>query len=159
MSGGGRVDRTLPLVLIALASLLPGPVAAQDEVTELERFSLCTGCAVNLLPVIDWEDSDVAGGPRVREIEIETAVRSRLRAARIYDPEATGYLYISVGAPRVGAGNFFLGLVKQLQDPATGARGSAETWQTSGRIDPFEEFRKSLDVFMDQYLRVNECGQ
>ncbi len=149
---GGK--RTLPLVLIAVASLLPRPVASQEYVSDRSRFVLYTGCAVNLTVVM-------AGGGET-EAETETAVRSRLRAARIYDPEAPDRLFVFGGrlyGDRFGDWDFKLEFWKNgFQDPRTGTSGSLNTWirEGSGR---FEALRGLLDVFVDEYLRVNECRQ
>ncbi len=167
MSGGGRVDRTLPLVLIAVAALLPGPVAAQTaerEVSERDRFHLDTGCAVRL--VVEGLP-DTAGEIGLTKSRITTAVRSRLRAARIYDPEALAYLYINVnvlgGTGRTSPYSYSIELYKWLYDLSAG-RGPAGTWHSGslGQGDAsfiLASVAQHMDAFIDEYLRVNECGQ
>ncbi|WP_420441698.1 hypothetical protein [Candidatus Palauibacter sp.] len=151
---GGRVDRTLPLVLIAVASALPLPVAAQ-EADDYSRFRLYTGCAMDLFV-------HASGGTGLAEGETEVAVRSRLRAARIYDPEALDSLHVFVSRWEIAGEvryRFELSFWKTgFQDPRTGTSGGTPTWETEA-IGRFEALRGLLDRFLDEYLRVNECGQ
>ncbi len=56
-----------------------------------------------------------------------------------------------------GPYTFNLRLWKSLKDPRTGASGSTETFHAV-RTGGFEAFRMLLDYFLDEYLRVNECG-
>ncbi|WP_420447674.1 hypothetical protein [Candidatus Palauibacter sp.] len=146
-----------PLVLIAVASLLPGPVAAQAS--DFDRFRLDTGCAVDFfVHALDVDGFKMEAGVQA---ETETAGRSRLRAARIYDPKAPDILSVAVGGAKIGGEVhyvFKMELAKRFHDRRTGTSGTAVTWAdvANGR---FEELRMMLDRFLDEYLRVNECGQ
>ncbi len=187
------------------ATILPAPLAAQEtdpvsewdrlepefretaagpvHVIERERFNLYTGCAAVGLVVhafYDDPDGSLGGIDHALKNKTETAVRSRLRAARIYDPEevfgitrgngdpeASDYLSVTVdrvdpdrlaAAELEGPYSLRLGFNKSgIQDPRSGIAQRINTWELS-LIGSFEDFREMLDRFMDSYLRVNECG-
>ena len=89
-------------LLKALLGAMRGPVMAvllfigtsvlAEEVSDLDRFQLWNDCrAMNL--VVEGLNQDAAEIGLTREA-IETAVRSRLRAARLYNADAGPFLYV-----------------------------------------------------------------
>lgn len=88
-------------VAFALAALLlPLPVAAQDidYAARQDTFMLFTDCAkLDLLVTVQDDDNDI---PELTELSVERAVRSRLRAAQLYDEYS--FTYLSVGVMIIG---------------------------------------------------------
>ena len=177
MSGG----RAWPALCAGLAALLaaPAPVAAQ-EVTGFDRFKLYTACSGVALRVEFLSDAvEYSSGSGVvsdlRKTVVETAFRSRLRAARIYhDPEADeanldpatidaeGWLYVDVleVGPRIDVSVNFR---KLLYDSHSGVSAYAPTWTTFATgthgWDVLQAFIAQLaDRFMDEYLWVNAAA-
>ncbi|WP_420447554.1 hypothetical protein [Candidatus Palauibacter sp.] len=182
---GGKTPLAVIGVGVALpATILPAPLAAQetDSVTvtaevfaealaegeaRADRFRLYTGCAVDLVVEGLEGDGEEIG---LTESQITTAVRSPLRAARIYDPEASDYLYVNVnvlgGTGRSTPYSLRIELGKWLYDllPDGVGVGIAGTWSQGGVGEGDGSFiltglAQQMDAFIDQYLRVNECGQ
>lgn len=101
------------------------------------------------------------------EDEIETAVRSRLRGARLYD--AGGLEFLAVTVTMAGrAFSVLTGYYKGVSDLASGQIYPAETWSTgstgahggdAGYVLSFVS--QGADKFVDEYLRVNaeSCGR
>ena len=97
---------------------------------------------------------------------IETLVRSRLQAARIYPPDRdAGYLlpfiYVKVSVGRTVFGVDF-SFLKFFKDLVTNETGHAATWErggtgTHGRDAGYilQFISKYTDEFIDEYLRVN----
>lgn len=161
----------------ALAALsLPGSAQAQQHPTWVD-FQLYTGCAPVGLRVILGEDVDEIGLTRPH---IETAVRSRLRGARIYAPAAvspdsilgidvaTSEAVFSVSVAVAGrAFDIGVRLLKPVRDEHSGIVALASTWSTgaygthggdSGYV--FQVLARLMDEFIDEYLAANEraCG-
>ena len=140
-----------------------------------ERFQLYTECREVKLFVGGRLESDGWG----YKGSLETAVRSRLRSARIYAEEAvadpslpklaivyiTTEMYANNGTDLIGV-FFSVGarLEKMLTDPISGLEDYARTWQgyerigwggepDSGRLLQFVS--EATDDFIDSYLRVN----
>lgn len=84
----------LTVLLIAAASLFLAPSAQAEEVTRLDRFQLWNNCQPMQL-VVESLHQDAADIGLTGEA-IATAVRSRLRGARLYDDTAPQYLYVNV---------------------------------------------------------------
>ena len=156
-------------LLKALPGAMRGPVMAvllfigtsvlAEEVSDLDRFQLWNDCrAMNL--VVEGLNQDAAEIGLTREA-IETAVRSRLRAARLYDADARSYLYVQVTV--VGGGyNVNVEYKKVVVDPASGQSHYATTWDvggtgTHGRDGNYilTSTSQDMDRFLDEYLRVN----
>ena len=156
-------------LLKALPGAMRGPVMAvllfigtsvlAEEVSDLDRFQLWNDCrAMDLLVVELGQDAADIGLTREA---IETAVRSRLRTARLYDADASPYLYVNVRV--VGdAFNIDVGYRKLVVDPASGQSSYATTWYrgvvgTHGRDGNYilTNTSGSIDRFLDEYLRVN----
>ncbi len=75
---------------------------------------------------------------------------------RLASGTAEGPDYLSVA---VGPSSYILAFFKGgIHDPRSGTSRRIRTREYSGP-GSFEDFRSMLDIFMDDYLRVNECGQ
>ena len=163
--GPGRSARLgifTALSLIALAFLATG--AASETPSPVDRFELFTDCQpMNL--VVEKLPPDASEIGLTRE-SIIAAVESRLRAARLYDAEATHYLYVNVNV--VGpAFSHSLELKKLVYDLSSGTPLPATTWYTgatgthggnAGYI--LSDVSRHMDRFLVAFLRVNEaaCG-
>ena len=166
--------RLVGVVLVALLVLLA--IAAPSQAItneELMRFTYWTGCSPLRLVVASSEDAVTVG---LTEGVITTAVRSRLRSARLYtdtnDREVpTLMVYVSVVNSRRRPGGVFsitMALHKHLYDPLTGlsfpARTNSITGEIYSRIGMYSgnaDFilsgvAQAMDGFLDAYLRVNE---
>ena len=161
--------RRLTLPTVALSLMLAAPSGAADIETEIDRFQLWHACQSVGLVVEQLPDD--AGKIGLRRPDIETAVRSRLRGARIYnDRSSSPYLYVNVNV--VGAafsvGFYFKRWVtvsvafwlkpKGMDGPA----GPAATWNvgsagTHGDAAGYvlSAVARHTDKFIDEYLRVN----
>ena len=115
--------------------------------------------------VVESLDEDAIRGD-LTEGQIRNAAESRLRAARIYDPEADSYLYINVnaGSPQMGHFQFFaIGVTykRVLLDPRLPWFGYAATWDTGfagqgGSSYILSNLTRLLDKFLVEYLRVRD---
>ncbi len=131
-----------------------------EEVSYYDRFELWNDCQpISLYVTPLSQDADDIG---LTEESLETAVRSRLRAARLYDPDSwTPYLFVGVSV--IGrAYGLDLALYKRVNDPISGATGDAATWAASwtgthGGNGSFilSNVSEGMDRFLDEYLRVN----
>lgn len=153
--------RILPLAAAALFLAAP---ASAEEVSDLDRFSLWSACKPMRLAVesLDQDAADIG----LAKDAIETAVRSRLRGARLYDAEGLEFLAVTVTV----AGRAFAVLIeyhKLVLDPASKQIYPAETWST-GSVGThggdasyvLSSVSQGTDEFIDEYLRVNaeSCG-
>lgn len=89
-----------PIALIAVAMIIfTDPAAVIAKAKEFDRFRLWADCLPMSLVVEDnWSDSP---NFRLTSDAIETAVRSRLRAARIYNTtQYAGLLIVNVNVVR-----------------------------------------------------------
>lgn len=111
--------------------------------------------------VVEYLSSDANDIGLQRQAVIDAA-ESRLRSARIYDPDASDYLYVDISV--VGSA-FHVGLEfnRKVFDFHTGNFGLATTWNTSGTgthgRDPqyiLGILSGFLDSFPIEFLRVNE---
>ena len=137
------------------------PVGAED-VSSRDRFRLWNACEPISLLVEDLHDYAVKRG-LTREA-ITTTVRSRLRAARLYDSESRPFLYVSVHTHTGTRSTAFIAelrFIKWLPDPKlNGLEGAAITWVT-GRVGQgdatyiLSSVSRLTDEFIDEYLRVN----
>ena len=166
-------DRTMRLIATTLLALLAGSAASTPSAGQgiYDMFRLFTSCKPIGLVVEDLPQDAIQIG--LTKNSIETLVRSRLRAARIYDPDAGEsalgpYLYVNVNVvgPAFNAG---LELRKKVSDPLSGWSFHAPTWEqggagTHGRASSqfiLGALSQYTDEFIDEYLRVNEkaCGK
>ncbi len=150
---------TVPFAALALLAAAPAwPATVPAEA----RFELWNDCRP-----IDLVVESATGGPAgigLTEKAIATAVRRRLGAAGIYDPDGLAYLDVRVSV--VGPA-FHVGIEyrKWLKDPASGEEGSAATWisgstGTHGGSPEYimDSIAEHLGGFVEQYLRVNADG-
>ena len=127
-------------VLVALSVLLAAaPLQAVTNVEESERFLFWTGCSPLRLNILMLPDS-IAPDPDsvsmgLTEVVVATAVRSRLRAARIYadaDSEEAPVLIVNLrvihSKQRTG-GAFAVDITlhKRVYDPLSGVSGYVQT--------------------------------
>jgi len=152
--------KKLAPALFALALAAPVAVGqAGSTPTELDRFRLWDACHPMSLIVEGLPSDAVEAGLQSQDIEV--AVRSRLRSARIYDEEGISFLYVNVNV--VGrAYNISVQYHKLLWDSSTALSFTTNTWAT-GRTGTHRQdsgFVLSgvswhVDKFIDEYLRVN----
>ena len=169
--------RLVGAVVAALSVLLAAtaPLQAVTEAKEARmRFAYWTGCSpLKLFVSIPVEAARRMG---LTEAAVSTAVRSRLRAARIYTDTdnvevpllvAQVALYYSEDQQIIGGAHAVrLSLYKHVHDPLSGLSGYAETKIVPvvgliGIHDGKAAFILSgiariMDSFIDDYLRVNE---
>ena len=149
------------IALLTLALMAASP--ASGQVTDYDKFQLWNDCLpIDLLIETPPDDATEI---ELTEERIETVVRSRLRAARLYDQEEFAYLYVNMSI----VGNAFayrIELKKRVIDTATSLPGYAKTWNTSGTgthgggADAanfiLSSLAENIDGFIDEYLRVND---
>ena len=161
-------------VAVALALM---PAGAMAEVSDYERFQLDNGCFPFQL-VVGYSEKE-AGSIDLSKERIETVVRSRLRAARLYeDPserQTASLLYVYVHL--VGAAySYDLSFHKLMKEVMSISRMDSEgqhlyqpaTWRHSGtgthtRSPEYivANVSEATDRFIDEFLRVNNaaCGK
>ena len=116
---------------------------------------------------------DDAGKIGLRELDIKTAVRSRLRGARLYSEDASPFLYVRVTvlSPAFAIEVMFQRLVEvslpqwirsEGMRPLTGLAptwrtGSAGTFGANGSGFILSGLGRHPDKFIDEYLRVNDA--
>lgn len=149
------------LLLLALSVLFAFNVYAQDEPAySWDGFRLLTFCGQTRLLVEGLHQDAAQIG--LTKNSIETLVRSRLRAARIYTENLAGqYLYVNVNVVGSAYG-IRLSFNKPVKDSFTQRVSTAETWDSSstgthGRDAGFilQSISQHIDKFIDDYLRVN----
>ncbi|MCY4155963.1 MAG: hypothetical protein OXF66_00770 [Gammaproteobacteria bacterium] len=154
--------KRLACLLIGAAALFIAAAAETEEVIslDLERFELWNDCAPMDLIIEDLPDAAIEIG--LKKEAIETTVRSRLRAARLFDAGKSQYLYVNVTMTEL-AFNISFEYKKVLYDPASERHGFAITWGwngtgTHGSDSGFilSAVSQYTDKFIDEYLRVNE---
>ena len=133
----------------------------------VDRFQLFTRCEPLDL-VLENLDDDAANINLTAE-RMRILTESRLRAARLYDAEASMFLYVKVSViandPRGGPFLIHIGFGKLLYDIVSDTAGSAETWEDTriGMHDGDADFilqglSELMDSFVLEYLRVNEAA-
>ena len=166
-SGGLTLLRGAIFAVVLVAVFL-GRLGAQTG--GIERFQLFNECAP--IDLIVEGLPDAAANIDLTEERIQTLAESRLRAARMYDPSAVGYLYVRVGVTtpggrRNGAYTAEVSFKKRLYDSASNQSGIATTWDTGGYGTHggdagyiLQSVSEYLDRFILEYLRANEsaCG-
>ena len=150
-----------------LVAALAGAVflgGAAPLFANLDRFELANACEPIALIVEDLGREERAMG--LTQAAIVTTVRSRLRAARLYEIRPGPFLYVYVNV----FGSAFsvrVAFNKVLFDSISGLKFPATTWQDSATGEGREAadlilswIRQSTDRFLDAYLRVNApaCG-
>ena len=159
---GKEIDGIMnKIALLALLFLTPAAWSQANEITDSDKFALWNNCGPMSLSV---EVSESAAKINLTKQDVETAVRSRLRAARLYDGEAFVALFVQVGV----VGNAF-GLdyvyAKPVMDLSSGLFDRNGTWLrtsygTHGQESSYilSAISNTIDHFIDEYLRVNESG-
>ena len=146
------------LLVVAKVMMISAPSLGK-EATALDRFRLWANCnPMNL--VVEEQDKD-AKTIGLETDEVTAAVRSRLRAARLFDADSLPYLYVSIYV----ASRAFSIRVKYYQwmkDTVSGLSGYAVKWSTRSfgthGDDPtfiLSSLSGNMDRFLDEYLRVN----
>jgi len=143
-------------VIFSILLLLCVNIAKGQEVTEIDKFKLYTGCSDVDLLVEGIRPNDVG----LTKWQVETTARSRLRGARIYDADAGPWLYVQVNV--LGPAHIIIELKKSFYD-LEGRVGTASAWRvgaigTHGRGDSgyiLQGVGEFVDSFIDEYLRVN----
>ena len=151
----------------ARANDLDDAIKSIMEESELDRFQLWNDCQPMILSFSDISKDDDAVKIGLKNDEIAIAVRSRLRAARLYVDhvraflEARGLIRVRVTLTNRA---FYTGIKyeKIVNDPASGGAGWASTWDTysvgTHGSDPsyiVRSISEHMDKFIDEYLRVN----
>ncbi len=146
---------TVHVATLAVAILLG---SATPLLAMLDRFELENVCAPIALIVEDVDREEKAMGLTKRAII--TTVRSRLRAARLYQIRIGPYLYVNVNV----VGSAFSARVafnKVLFDPISELKFPTQTWGKSVTGQGKDAdlilswIGQSTDMFIDEYLRVN----
>lgn len=143
--------------------LLSSHAFAQETITDLDRFKLFFMCSpVSLDVALQLDDTEFD----LTQDRVATAIRSRLRAARIYNAEyVEPWLDVHVHV----IGNAFsldFVLSRWLLDPVVSqSEGPAVTWSVRATgthaNDPqyiVSALTEYTDRFIDDYLRVNEAS-
>ena len=163
-------------ILTALAALLILPAAlADDEVGSYDILQLCTSVEKIRLVVLDTDSDAIEIG--LTKERIENVAESRLRAARIYDPDGADFLLIEtavivpkfVSGEQVGDGetiavSYDLGFNKLILDSDVNEFGYAETWSHGSILMADANFTvqsisEKVDSFISKFLRVNESKE
>ena len=162
-------------VIVALL-VAPGLAIAQDSTAEpswrqlaneilasMNRFKLWNACNPVRLAVAKLNDDASEIG--LTKERIETLVRSRLRAARIYEDDAHAYElpYLFVNVHVVGSAfSMRLELRKTVIDAVSREERMTSTWHigsTGMHIGDasfiLQGISEHTDKFIDEYLRVN----
>ena len=153
--------RRLTVSLIAAASLVLAASTWAENVTWRDHFELWNNCKPVKLVVEDLHKDAV--DIRLTEEAVAIGVRSRLRAARLYDASAlSSYLHVDVGVKDLAFSIVFR-YNKFMMDIASGERGITSSWLrgsigTHGRDSGYilSAVSQHTDEFIDEYLRVNE---
>ena len=156
-----RAMHRLTVCFVAVASLLMAAPAHAEEVTDRDRFKLWNNCEAIVLIVEDLNQDASDIGLTVGAIE--TTIRSRLRAARLYNEDSATPFYVKVHVVNI-AFSINVGLNKWLYDDSVSkTRGLATTWSrtTTGTHGGNANYILSnvsilTDIFIDEYLRVNQ---
>ncbi len=153
----------LALIAVSLAS---GSSVGAEKVSDYDRFQLWNGCKpIDLVVEVHAtkEDGDVVP----TEKAVEVAVRSRLRGARLYDPDGAAYLYAYIHV----VGTAFrqeIEFWKRVHDLASGQTYGTAIWEvgSTGTHGGNADYilggtARHVDEFIDEYLRVNasECSR
>ena len=149
------------IAFLTLALIAVSP--ASGQVTDYDKFQLWNDCLPIRL-IIETLPDDATKIELTVE-RIATVVRSRLRAARLYDQEEIAALYVNINIVG-GAFSHRIELKKRVIDNATSLIYFAKTWHTAvtgthgGGANAANYILSSLaediDMFIDEYLRVND---
>lgn len=153
-------------IVLSAVVLLSSTWAAADEVTAAERFDLWNNCRPVVLVVEEVDDKAAAIGLTAEAISV--AVRSRLRAARLYTEDNVqarqSLLHVEM---RVAGDAFRMGVAyaKMVTDHATKLTDRTATWRWGATGTHAQRpdiivtaASQGADRFIDEYLRVNESA-
>ena len=136
------------------------------------RFELYNACKpINISVGLQLSGNEGVQG--LTEETIQAAVESRLRAARLYDSDASSYYFVYVHLMDDRIGDKHVGWVygtnvsfkKWVWDEASGHRRFASTWERSSMGTAPDSgvgeailgsIRGYMDQFLAEYLRLNE---
>lgn len=159
-----RMTVTRFAVILVFSLAVAASAKAQDT-TKFDRFRLWNKCTP--LRIATSEYSKEANKMGLTEKAILSAVRSRLRAARIYTDKEVhppSFLAVKVTIGEGGIFNVAVELNKYLQDDFNEISDywRAVTWQTSSfgthggsASYVLSVLSQKMDTFIDEYLRVN----
>ena len=154
----GRPAR-LRLFALSLVMALSAGVNHADEVSPFDRFELFNSCEP--MSVVAERLPSRAAEIGLTVESLRTAVESRLRSARLYDDDATPYLYLNVN---VVGGAFSINLeYRRWVCHSVSGCGPATTWRlgvtgTHGADAGYirSAVAECMDTFLVEYLKVNE---
>lgn len=152
------IRQCLMSVIALLVIVVTAPTFAK-EVTDVDRFKLWFSChSLNLLVEdLPWEAARLG----LTKGHIETAVRGKLSAARLYTTLRRPFLHVHV---KVSQTNFevIVRFYKHLFDRASNLWTWAMTWERRSTglhagdgNHVLSEVLRFTDTFIDEYLRVN----
>ncbi len=162
-------------ILTALAMLVIFPAALADDkvkVGDYDILQLCTSAEKIRLVVHNPRPDAIEIG--LTHERIKNVSESRLRAARIYDPEGAEFLQIATNAikptlisgEQIGDGqtiavSYELGFNKMILDLDVNEFGYAQTWSRGSILMADANFTvqaisKAVDKFVNEFLWVNE---
>lgn len=164
--------RPLTLVVggaLVLSTLLNG-LGRTEENSQTDLGNLWTECQ-KVAPFVFYTPLKHAPKPYPTEESIDTIIRNRLRAVRLYPQEeetSWAFLFISILPMAYEPDNSLnmltlisFGFNKRMYDPWTGTYRHAvvwsrESWSGAGRLHA--HISGLMDTFLDEYLRVNESA-
>ena len=141
-----------------------------------ERFQLYNYCRpIDFIVSFNLTNNNSETVQGLTAEDLQAAVESRLRAARLYDSEAPSYLFVYVHLMGSRVGGRHVGWVestnvslnKLVWDQASAQRSFASTWERSAtgtvpdsavRESVLGSIRGYMDEFLAEYLRVNEAA-
>ena len=148
------------LVVIITALMAIAPAGATEEVSDHDRFALWNYCAPMDLVVVDLSGDATDIG--LTKDAVTVAVRSKLRAARLYSAGSRVPLLAANAHVVSTALNIRVQYFKWLYDPMSDLWREANTWVTSSTGTHRGEasyilsaVSQHVDEFIDDYLRVN----
>ena len=147
------------IAVVALALTVGGAAADEDQIDCFRLWSYSSSMSL-LVESLPKRAAEIG----LTKEAIEVGVRSRLRAARLYDEEESQYLYITVNV--VGpAFSVNVSFNRHVLVTARRLRGIGTTWQagstgTHGNDPSYIRTAVSelIDSFLDAYLRVNQAA-
>ena len=165
------------MVLVLLMGLFPLVCCAVVEAvqfaetdTQSDRFKLYTQCKPVYVDVT-YNPEQYAHAPYPAKDTVLAAIRSRLRAARIFTGTYQMSPQLIIVIEPLGLGpnetwaahiaKIHYSLFKMVIDPATEMISGAATWGLiihTGAQRVHEKIAEGTDVFIDEYLRVNESA-
>ena len=158
MAKPSRIDWCGRLVAVCAALLLP--VASGQDIQAPDRFQLFNNCKPMGLEIGNVFDDVRALG--IAEENVRAAAESRLRTAQLYAANAPASLFVAVSRYAIQ-----LQYRKPVRDLASGEIRAVWTFSNAAEVldgtaaSVMLEISKQLDLFLVEYLRVNEsaCGQ